>query len=252
MAILSLSTLQQSDDQKITAGLYGVGGSGKTTFLSTYKDEKDSSVLIFDFDQKSSGISAIPEKKIIPSGNINIARYSAQGIAGLPKQFSEWQRDWKTLMRTGSLHGITPGLVAFDTITTMEMLSTAYILSQKEAHNDKMNQADWGSHATFYNNLFFNTQSLPFHLIFCFHEFVREEGEGIEGRQPLIGGKAALLRIPSLLQEIWWLQQKKDERILWYKNAPRMAVANSINLTGSGSLKEPTWEGIMKLKKGSL
>jgi hypothetical protein len=225
-----------------TCAIYGPSGAGKTTLAASFPKP----ILFFDFDGKLGTIPAAQRADIF---SLNYSMKSATHGAEI---FDEFRLDWRKV-KAGQVKlpdGRSPATVVLDSVTLMDILCLLYHVKESGAdpETDKATLPIYGNQANFYNSFFAGINSFSCNLVCLFHEAFKQDKDGfVDGIQPLITGKGMLNKIPAIFQETWYLikDDKTDDRTLFYKSH-KQAVANSIWLKGSGSIKNPTYDLLVK------
>jgi hypothetical protein len=245
MKIESFSESSPSS-QNLTACIYGPSGSGKTTLASTFPKP----ILFFDFDNK---LETIPQAN---REGIFHAKFPFTDVNEAPAMFEDFKLTWKKVKRKSFTlpNGETPATVVLDSVTLFDIMSIHYFMKEagKNLDTEKPSLPVYGSQSNFYNSFFAGINSFPCNLVCTFHEFYKEDENGVlTGIQPLITGKRMLNKIPAIFQETWYMDSasKGNDKLLYYRPY-RRAVANSIRLKGDkGVIENPTYESIIKEMK---
>jgi len=78
------------------------------------------------------------------------------------------------------------------------------------------------------------------------------DGEsGLHSIQPLITGKSILGKLPSLFEEVYYLNKKggnTDDVVLYYRPAKKAICTSLILSGGSGQIENPTFKKIVEFK----
>lgn len=238
-----MQTLKMTDvklsDEHIRALVYGPAGAGKTTLLGSFPKP----MLIFDWDQKYKPLVGIP--------GIEIVSYTVAGTGEATKVFTQFRRDWKEVVRDPQWKTI-----ALDSLTSFDTVNLRHFVCLNGKGDDAVpTLPTYGEQSAYYTFFFTELKNIrDKHVLVTAHEFYNVDAEsGIHSIQPLITGKSILAKLPSLFEEVWYMQKKggsTDDSVLYYRPVKK-AIATSLILSGSGSIDNPTFEKIQATKKRS-
>lgn len=220
----------KATDSNIRALVYGPAGSGKTTLLGTFPKP----LLIFDWDQKYKPLIGIP--------GIEIISYTCGNMEDATKVFLQFKRDWKEMLRDPQWKTI-----ALDSLTSFDTINLRHFVIQNGKGVEVVpTLPTYGEQSSYYSFFFSELKNIrDRHVIVTAHELYNVDGEsGIHSIQPLITGKSILAKLPSLFEEVWYMQKKggtNDDTVLYYRPVKK-AIATSLILKGPGQIENPTYE----------
>lgn len=157
---------------KVSATIYGKGGTGKTSLLGTMPGQG----LILDIPQVEGGT-------VVLKGRENIDVFSVE-------QWNHFQDVYDGL-RQGVLSPTTNKpytWVAIDTISAAQELAKRKALRERQLDSapNQTSQQDWGKIGQLMSELFYQFGTLTQHVIFTSQERLRESNDGSVEYQPAI------------------------------------------------------------------
>lgn len=227
---MQLTNLKEAkgDSSNLRMILYGAAGCGKTYSLRGFPKP----MLVFDFDHKL--------KPLYGEEGINAVVYSSN----TPEEAG---RCWETFLKDlrEAKKDTTIRTLAFDSLSSMDvaMLIHCVVKSGKPA-NSKPTLPVYGEQAENYKWFFTEINNIKDkNVIVLGHDLeARDDSEEGSGAllqiSPLITGSKIKPRLPSLFEEVYYLQRKVaegvDETVVHYKPYKK-AIATSLILSGNGN-----------------
>lgn len=200
---------------RISATIYGKGGTGKTTLLGTMPGQG----LLIDIPQIEGGTVVLGDRDDIDVFEVTKwddfqEPYDAIK-AGLPSPLSARRYDW----------------VAIDSITAAQALATRKAVRERTISGDPMliTQQDWGKIGSLMSQLLFDFRTLPVHVLFTAQERLRETGDVYE-YQPEVSPMTLSHLIPSqfLVGRLYTAEVEEDGKMVTER---RLRVGNSERYT---------------------
>lgn len=234
LQVTKLSDISQKETP-LRALIYGPAGSGKTTFAGTFPTP----MLIFDFDQKLKPLYGKP--------GIDVISYTMDDTKEASKIFNQFKRDFKEAKKDPQYKTLVlDSLTSFDTICLRH-----FVLLAGKGAEDAPTLPVYGEQGNFYSFFLTDLKSVrDKHILVLAHEFYNVDGDsGLHSIQPLITGKSILGKLPSLFEEVYYLNKKggnTDDTVLYYRPAKKAVATSLILKGGSGSIDNPTFETVMK------
>lgn len=223
------------DNSNIRAIIYGGAGSGKTQLYASFPKP----MCVFDWDKKY--------KPLIGIEGIDIISYAPADLSDAPKQFLQFKRDWKEIKNGGQYRTIV-----LDSITSFDTVNLKYFCSiSKGGLESTPTLPVYQDQGSYYAFFFAELKSIAAHVVITAHEhFNEDEQSGVMSIQPLITGKQILRKLPSMFEEVWYLERKAadkaantPEQYILHWKPWKKAIATSTFLRGTGELILPEANG---------
>ena len=235
MQVEKMSDLSVEANPNIRALVYGGAGTKKTTLIGSFPKP----IWIANFDQKLERLYGIE--------GIDSTTYSPKGPEDSSKVFYQFEKDWKAVKKDGKYK-----TMALDGITMWDIIVVRhFIMLSGKAPDDRATLPVYMAQADYYSYFFKYgiNDILDKNVIVTAHELYHEDSDSkVVQLCPLITGSKILAKLPGMFKETWHMTKEggdHGEVTLWYEEHKR-AIANSLILHGSGFIKNPTYESIMK------
>jgi len=229
--IVKASEMKIGEGDSIRAVLYGQAGTGKTQLYSSFPKP----MWVADWDKKL--------KPLYGMEGIDITSYAASDLQDAPKEFLRFKRDWKEVKK-----GKQYKTIVLDSLTSFDTVNLKYFCSiGKGGLESTPTLPVYQDQGSYYAFFFSELKSITANVILTAHEYFNEDEEsGVISIQPLITGRMILRKLPSMFEEVWYLERRgadkatnQGERFILHWKPWKKAIATSTFLRGSGEMVLP-------------
>lgn len=205
--------------------LYGPAGAGKTELYGSFPKP----IWVADFDQKMKPLYGVD--------GVHVSSYTVKSPEDAKTVFLQFKRDWKAVSQDPEVK-----TMVLDSLTSFDTINLKYFTTiSKGGIESTPSLPVYGDQGSYYAYFFTEIKSIQKNVIVTAHEYYNVDGEsGIHSIQPLITGRTILHKLPSVFEEVWYLERGGgDKRILHYRPYKK-AIATSTALKGSGEIELPS------------